>query len=155
TSDLDTGDREAITVSAGEGVAAVVDGGFPQTVVLGEGGWSRLVASCRATLRKEIPPPPREGVVMRIARGLDPLLNASELGELKRLAREVEERFPRRGSKAPWDIEFGLLKGHAWLMQIRPLNVSKIGATHPFLLKLDREAKLAATTLSLDHEVPQ
>ncbi|MEM6531382.1 MAG: PEP/pyruvate-binding domain-containing protein [Myxococcota bacterium] len=154
TTDLETGTRNAITISAGEGVAAVVDGGSPQTVVLGDSGWERLVSSCRATTRKEIPTPPKEGVVVKASEGLDPLLGASELAELKSLAEEVLQKFPTRGSMAPWDIEWGLLDGQAWLMQIRPLKVSRAASTHPYLRELDKNATLTATTVALEEPLP-
>lgn len=149
TTDLETGRRNAMTISAGEGVAAVVDGGSPQTVVLGDDGWERLVGSCRATHRKEIPSPPREGVVLKRAAGWDPLLTDADLKELRSLAREVMKEFPTRGNMAPWDIEWGLLDGKAWLLQIRPLKVASRAATDPFLRSLDERTTLEKTILSL------
>ncbi|MEO0814465.1 MAG: PEP/pyruvate-binding domain-containing protein, partial [Myxococcota bacterium] len=154
TADLETGEQNAITISAGEGVAAVVDGGAPQTVVLGDSGWRRLLSSCRAMTRKEIPRPPGEGVNVKPSLGLDPLLDDQDLNELGSLAREVMQKFPKRGSQAPWDIEWGLLEGKAWLMQIRPLKVSRAAATNPYLRSLDEGARMVETQLDLNVRLP-
>ncbi len=154
TADLETGMQNAITISAGEGVAAVVDGGAPETLVLGDAGWKRLLASCRAVTRKEIPRPPGEGVLLKPALGHDPLLNDDDLKELEGLAREVMRQFPKRGSQAPWDIEFGILDGKAWLMQIRPLKVSRAASTIPFLRSLDQESKMPNGKLDLNARLP-
>lgn len=49
-----------------------------------------------------------------------------EIDEVRRLAREVREKFPperdAQGHVMPWDIEFGFAKGELGLFQIRPLS---------------------------------
>jgi hypothetical protein len=154
TTDLETGDTSQITISASEGVAAVVDGGAPETVVLGPNDGVRLLSSCRAITRKLIPKPPQQSVVVETAMGLDPLLTDAELAEIRQLTAEVLEKIPPTEKGVPWDIEFGLLDGKAYLMQIRPLRVSKSAGAHPYLLDLDAKATFPPGKVNLTEEVP-
>ncbi|MEZ4270944.1 MAG: PEP/pyruvate-binding domain-containing protein [Myxococcota bacterium] len=152
TTDLQGNTPNALTVSASEGVAAVVDGGSPETVVLQEDGTVRLLASSRTLSRKQIPPPPREGVIVTPSTGKDPLLGDAELREIRQLAREVLTKVPPQEG-LPWDIEFGFLHGKAYLMQIRPLRTSQVNVRHPLLVRLDLEAQVPAIRLDMNLEV--
>lgn len=154
TADLENGGAEGLTVSISEGVAAVVDGGAPQTVVVKPGGARTLIASCQAVTRKVIPPPPRQGVEIHLAEGREDLLGAAEIADLTRLAREVEAKVPPAGPNVPWDIEFGFWRGKAYLMQIRPLRTDQSAATHPFLSALDAAAQAAHGPLNLNEALP-
>lgn len=154
TVDLDSGDTRELTVSVGEGVAAVVDGGSPETVVLEQGGTVKHLASYRSWTRKVIPKPPAQGVDTAPATTRDPLLGSAELAELRALAAEVLAKIPMREGKTPWDIEFGMVGGKAFLMQIRPLKVSRAAAANPFLTALDARAALPSGPLSLTEVVP-
>lgn len=153
TTDLENLTPNALTVSVSEGVAAVVDGGAPETVVIGNNQGLRLLSSSRTATRKRIPAAPREGVIVSSAEGRDPLLGNPELEELRRLAAEVKQQIPPEDG-LPWDIEFGFYKGKAWLMQIRPLRTSTHAATHPLLVKLDEATGLPQSTLDLTELVP-
>ncbi len=153
TADLETGESGAITISASEGVAAVVDGGAPETIVVSDRGTIRLVASSRSATCKAIPRPPRQGVVRVSAVGRDPLLREHEIEDLRRLANEVDAKIPSQGD-LPWDIEFGFSEGRAFLMQIRPLRIHKAAAAHPFLCAMDAKAELPAGVLDLAEAVP-
>ncbi|MEE8410459.1 MAG: PEP/pyruvate-binding domain-containing protein [Myxococcota bacterium] len=154
TIDLETGSGDALTVSCSEGVAAVVDGGAPETVVIQGSGEVKLLASSRATTCKRIPPLPRSGVVVVPAGRSGTLLGDKEIAELESLAREVNAKIPPREAGVPWDIEFGFYQGRAYLMQIRPLKISRTAATHPFLKRLDEGATLPTAKLDLSEEVP-
>ncbi len=162
TTDIEGRAQNAITVSASEGVAAVVDGGSPETIVIERGSPGavpkalkvRLLASSRSASRKVIPRPPRGGVILTSTIGQDPLLSDADIAELSHLAQEVEQKIPRRDG-LPWDIEFGLVKHKAWLMQIRPLRTSKAAAQHPFLLGVDRNAAQSDRELDLKGLLPK
>ncbi|OGQ79557.1 MAG: hypothetical protein A2289_03995 [Deltaproteobacteria bacterium RIFOXYA12_FULL_58_15] len=147
TTDLEGKVADAITISASEGVSAVVDGGAPETIVIDLAGTLRLLASARSATRKVIPKPPAQGVVRLPSEGLDPLLGPAAIADLRGLAVEVNEKIP--GKEVPWDIEFGFLGDRAYLMQIRPLRISKSASTHPYLRELDSRAELPATMLDL------
>jgi len=148
TVDLESGDETALTVSVSEGVAAVVDGGAPETLVLESNGAVRLLTSSRTATRKLIPPLPVQGVERRASEGKDPLLDEAALEELRAVANEVVKAIPPEEG-VPWDIEFGFYEGRAYLFQIRPLRASRAPATHPFLTVLDDEAAVLATSVDL------
>ncbi|MBI5511760.1 MAG: hypothetical protein HY903_23640 [Deltaproteobacteria bacterium] len=154
TTDLESGQSGALTISASQGVSAVVDGGAPETIVVDAGGNVRLLASARSATMKVIPRPPQEGIQVVATTGKDPLLGDREIGELKALAAEVQEKIPARGDDMPWDIEFGFVDHHAFLMQIRPLRISRAAATQPFLRALDAQAALPTAPVGLSQEVP-
>lgn len=161
TADIEGRVSPAITVSASEGVAAVVDGGSPETIVIetsagGDPGSApkvRLLASSRSPSRKLIPRPPRQGVILSPTKGDDPLLTAEDITELTRLAAEVEEKIPPRDG-LPWDIEFGLIDHKAWLLQIRPLRSSSAAAQNPFLRRIDAQTGESSVAFSLSAPIP-
>jgi hypothetical protein len=153
TTDLETGAGGALTVSCSEGVAAVVDGGAPETVVIA-GDRVKLLASSRSATKKRIPKPPRSGIELVPSVGREPLLGAAEIAELETLAAEVKRQIPPREAGVPWDIEFGFYRGKAYLMQIRPLKISRAAATHPFLKSLDEHARLPEVALDMAEKIP-
>ena len=155
TVDLETGSTDNLTVSVSEGVAAVVDGGSPETLIVDRNGVTRLLASSRTPTRKVIPAPPEQGVRVMTARGLDPLLGGAEVGELRALADEVKARLSGENrDNTPWDIEFGFADGRAYLMQLRPLRSSRSPATHPFLVGLDTQGDDQVGLLDLSMALP-
>lgn len=153
TTDLENRSADALTVSASEGVAAVVDGGSPETVVIERSGDIRLLASSRSATRKVIPRPPRQGVTVLPAKGMDPLLSEAHHKELRGLADEVQSKIPNPDG-LPWDIEFGILKDKAWLLQIRPLRTSKAASKNPFLQSLESNLRLSDAPVDLSHNLP-
>jgi hypothetical protein len=153
TTDLEDHVPDSITISASEGVAAVVDGGAPETLVVLKDGAVHRLASSRTATRKIIPSPPAEGVVVLGTERVDPLLSASQIIELRGLANEVTAKVASPG-RIPWDIEFGIANNQAYLMQLRPLNVSDAGL-HPYLLSLDAAAATSIAPLKLGDEVPK
>jgi hypothetical protein len=153
TTDLETGAGGALTVSCSEGVAAVVDGGAPETVVI-TGDRVKLLASSRSATKKRIPKPPKSGIEVVPSVGREPLLGAAEIAELETFAGEVKRQIPPREAGVPWDIEFGFYHGKAYLMQIRPLKISRAAATHPFLKSLDEHARLPEVVLDMGEKIP-
>ncbi len=152
TCDLENGSYAALTVSMSEGVAGVVDGGSPETLVLTDEPRPRLLASSRSVTKKLIPKAPKQGVAIEPAVGKDPLLSDKDVAEVRRLWAEVLERVPPKPG-LPWDIELGMLKGKAYLMQIRPLKLSRAAATHPFLVKLDAQEAALPPVVDLAQEL--
>jgi phosphoenolpyruvate synthase/pyruvate phosphate dikinase len=154
TADLESGELGPLTISVSEGVAAVVDGGAPETIVVGQDNATRLLASSRSATQKVIPAPPTQGVVVALAAGHVPLLSPAEINELAGLAQEILQKIPPVDGKVPWDIEFGIVDGKAWLLQIRPLRTSKTPAQHPFLLALDAAQTPPPVSINLGAAVP-
>ncbi len=124
TANLETLDLNELTVNTSEGVAAVVDGGVAESLLVRRNGEVKLLAQARAPYRKMLSE--RGGFVWLPTTGSDYVLNAREIDEVRRLAREVREKFPperdAQGHVMPWDIEFGFAKGELGLFQIRPLS---------------------------------
>jgi hypothetical protein len=123
TVNLETGDRDEITVNVNEGVAAVVDGGVAESLLLRPDGGVRLLAQSRATYRKVALP---EGGFRNVpASGSDYVLAKAEIEQLRIMVERVKRLYPpvrsARGDLLPWDIEFGFEKGALRLFQIRPL----------------------------------
>ncbi len=152
TADLRRGHAPGVTISAGEGVAAVVDGGEGETIVIDERERTWLLASAHAATCKRIPPPPRSGVLVEPARRRV-LLDDRHLAELAELAAEATARMPPAGTR-PWDIEFAFTGHHAWLLQIRPLSAATTAASHPVLRALDVEAPLPVGPLAMNALLP-
>lgn len=153
TTDIETGNEKAITISISEGAAAVVDGGVPETVVITDKGDQRFLASNRTVTCKIIPPPPKEDVVLTATSTRDVLLDKAKTDEIQQLAKEVEDKMPKNGG-IPWDVEFGMIGDKAYLLQIRPLRISKAAARHPLLAAMDEKAKPATGALDLTAAIP-
>jgi len=152
TTDIETGDGNAITVSISEGAAAVVDGGVPETVVIRDDGETRFLASNRTVTCKVIPAPPKEDVVVTATSAREVLLDKAKSEEIRQLAKEVLEKMPK--TDIPWDVEFGIIGDKAFLMQIRPLRISKAASRHPVLAGMDEKASPATGSLDLAAAVP-
>lgn len=122
TVNLETGNRSEITVNVNEGVAAVVDGGVAESLLLQPDG-IRLLAQSRATYRKITLP--TGGFRNVPASGSDYVLEKGEIEQLRKMVARVDELYPPvrglGGDTLPWDIEFGFENGRMRLFQIRPL----------------------------------
>lgn len=154
TADLETGASDAITISATEGVAGVVDGGMPETLVLEQGRHIRLLSSCHTPTRKVVPAPPAGGIVRMLSEGHDPLLSDQAVDDLLLFTKEIQEKMPS-SENIPWDIEFGFSKGKAYLMQIRPLRTSNVAAMHPWLSAWDsQQVPIESGLLNLEEVIP-
>jgi hypothetical protein len=123
TANLATLDMNDLTVNVSEGVAAVVDGGVAESLLLEANGKVRLLAQARSEYRKV--PLPKGGFTKEPASGSDFVLTEAETARLRRLAGEVKAKLKTAkddsGADLPWDIEFGFEGGELRLFQIRPL----------------------------------
>jgi hypothetical protein len=75
------------------------------------------------------------------------------IAEIKNLAGEVTRQMPM-ANNLPWDIEFGLVSGRAYLLQIRPLKAARAPARHPFLVALDGKARSDTSPVDLGVTIP-
>jgi hypothetical protein len=123
TANLGTLAATDLTVNVNEGVAAVVDGGVSESLLLEAGGKTKLLAQARAAYKKVALA--GGGFAKAPTSGSDYVLAESEIEQLRGLAREVKVKLkPARdnqGEGLPWDIEFGFEKAELRLFQIRPL----------------------------------
>jgi phosphoenolpyruvate synthase/pyruvate phosphate dikinase len=151
TANLSTLAFTDLTVNVNEGVAAVVDGGVSESLLLEGNGEVRLLAQARAAYKK-VPLP--AGDYARVpASGSDYVLSGDEISQLRGLARDVRSRLKPaqdgQGAELPWDIEFGFEKGRLRLFQIRPLVRYREAKTLDALGALDSGVK-ADRTVPLD-----
>lgn len=151
TVNLETLNRDEITVNVNEGVAAVVDGGTAESLLLRPDGSVRLLAQARAPYRRIALP---AGGFDEIATtGRDFVLEPGEILQLRELVAKVEAEYPKAldgaGEPLPWDIEFGFERGQLRLFQIRPLVRYRERATLERLARLEGP-RTAARTVDLD-----
>ncbi len=123
TANLETLDLAEMTVNTSEGVAAVVDGGVAESILVKSSGEVRLLEQARAPYRKLLSD--KGGFVILPTTGSDYILSEADIAQVRQLASDVKSKFPpekdAQGNVMPWDIEFGFAKGELWLFQIRPL----------------------------------
>ncbi|MBI4889011.1 MAG: hypothetical protein HY821_00210 [Acidobacteria bacterium] len=141
TANLSTLELNDLTVNVNEGVAAVVDGGVSESLLLEGSGQVRLLAQARAAYKKV--PLPKGGFARVPTSGSDWVLSQDEIGQLRALAKDVKAKLKSarddRGAELPWDIEFGFEKGELRLFQIRPLVRYREALTLEALASLESE----------------
>ncbi len=151
TADLTTLDTSGITVNMNEGVAAVVDGGVSESLLLRADGTVRLLAQARSAYRKLALP--TGGFQEVPTSGSDWVLNDAEIAQLRKLAGDVKERFPVQDPSAaglPWDIECGFEAGQLRLFQIRPLVRYREAQILEALGSLDAPQRVTSPVVQLD-----
>lgn len=150
TMDLESGDTTAITVNASEGIAAVVDGGVAESLLLTADGGTKLLQQARNPYRKAVRPD--GGLINVPTTGSDTVLLPDEIRQLRVMVADVERKYPPEmapdGTKLPWDIEFGFERGSLRLFQIRPLARFREIQTLERLSRLD--AGSSPVEVSLD-----
>ncbi len=152
TTDVDSGDRQWLTIAVGEGVGGAVEGQAVEELrVRRSDGKLRLLAQASSPLRAE--PAPTGGIRKVPASGADVVLSANEIEQLRALADDVERRFPMPvgsdGLPAPADIEFGFADGQLALFQIRPFVESLRARRSEYLINMDKQGSDAAQPVDL------
>ncbi len=156
TSDIETGDRQWLSIAISEGVGGAVEGQAAEELrVHRDSGEVRLLAQASAPLRAE---PVATGGVRKVpASGHDTVLLPQEIARLRTLVDDVERRFPmpevQSGLRAPADIEFGFRHGQLALFQIRPFVESTRARSSQYLIDMDRVGSGGVDLINL-HEVP-
>jgi phosphoenolpyruvate synthase/pyruvate phosphate dikinase len=116
------GASPGVTVSAAWGVGGGVGGEATETLVLHDDGRETLVSEAKSPYRRRLR---AEGGLALVPARDGPVLTDSDKQALRRLAREVGERYTpvldADGRPRPWDIEYGFVDGELTLFQIRPL----------------------------------
>ncbi|MFZ1957211.1 MAG: PEP/pyruvate-binding domain-containing protein, partial [Desulfobacterales bacterium] len=152
TQDLDTGDREVISVAINEGVGGAVDGQAAESLrVDTRNGSVRVMATATAPWRRR---PASGGEIEKLpASGTDTVLQPAEIKRLIVFARdELPQKFPPitddAGRPAAADVEFGFVDGQLRLFQIRPFLESSSTQGNSYLMEMDR-----SLGVSLDRNV--
>lgn len=140
TQDMDTGDRDVLSVAVNEGVGGAVDGQAAETVrIARRTGEVRLMAS--ATAMRRMVPQAKGGLARLPTSGAETLLLPDEVKQLVAFADEIPTKFPQLGEDgkpAAADVEFAFVGGKLWLLQIRPLNESRAARSASYLIEMDK-----------------
>ncbi|RLA09622.1 MAG: hypothetical protein DRQ54_02165 [Gammaproteobacteria bacterium] len=140
TQDIDTGDREILSVAVNEGVGGAVDGQSSESLRIDtRDGSVRVLAMATAPWRSN--PAAGGGVDKLPVSGDESVLQPNEITQLIEFTQELPQRFPPitddQGNPAPADIEFGFLDGKLHLFQLRPFLESRKARGSDYLSKMD------------------
>jgi len=142
TQDLDTGDRQVISVAVNEGVGGAVDGQAAESLRIDtRDGSVRVMATATAPWRRR--PADNGGIEKLPATGAESGLQPAEIRRLISFAREeLPARFPPitddAGNPAAADVEFGFVDGQLRLFQIRPFLESRSARGNALLVNMDQ-----------------
>ncbi len=140
TQDVDSGDRGVLSVAANEGVGGAVDGQAAESLRIDtRTGAVRLMAS--ATAPRRMVPLASGGLASLPVTGSETVLQTGEIQQLIAVAEEIAKRVPQvgeDGQPAAADVEFAFVNGRLWLLQIRPLNESRLARGNSYLVGMDR-----------------
>ncbi len=142
TQDLDTGDREVLSVAINEGVGGAVDGQAAESLRIDtRTGAVRVMATATAPWRRR--PAAGGGIEKLPASGSDSVLQPGEVEQLIEFARtDLPQRFPAitddAGRPAAADVEFGFVDGRLRLFQIRPFLESSSARGNAYLIGMDQ-----------------
>ena len=140
TQDIDTGDRQVLSVAVNEGVGGAVDGQSSESLRIDtRDGSVRVLAMATAPWRRN--PSASGGVDKLPVSGDEHVLQPDEIKQLIQFTKELPQRFPPitddQGNPAPADIEFGFLDGKLHLFQLRPFLESRKARGSEYLSKMD------------------
>ncbi|MFT4560792.1 MAG: hypothetical protein ACI9BW_000527 [Gammaproteobacteria bacterium] len=140
TQDIDSGDKNWLSVAVNEGVGGAVDGQSAESlrinIVTGD---VKLMAAATASVRRKVDL--AGGVKKLPVSSSEFVLLNEDIDQLITLAKELPTRFPAivdaSGHATPADIEFGFLNGELKLFQIRPFLENDQARNNSLLQELD------------------
>jgi len=140
TQDVDSGDRDVLSVAVNEGVGGAVEGQAAESMRIDKRtGNVRLMAA--ATAPRRMVPLATGGVAKVPTSGAETLLKAEDVRQLIAFSDEITKRFQQfddRGQPAAADVEFAFVEGRLALLQIRPFNESRQAQASAHLAKMDQ-----------------
>jgi Pyruvate phosphate dikinase, AMP/ATP-binding domain len=140
TQDVDTGDRDVLSVAVNEGVGGAVEGQAAESVRIDrKTGNVRLMAT--ATAPRRMAPLAKGGIAKLPTSGAETLLGPGEVKQLVAFAEEIAAKFPQPGEDGKpvaADVEFAFVDGRLWLLQIRPFNESRAARRASHLIEMDK-----------------
>jgi len=141
TQDIDSGDREILSVAVNEGVGGAVDGQSSESLRIDtRDGSVQVLAMATAPWRRN---PAASGGIEKVpVSGDEAVLQPGEIQQLIAFSKALPQRFPSitddQGNPAPADIEFGFLDGRLQLFQLRPFLESRRARGSNYLSSMDR-----------------
>ncbi|HSF14354.1 MAG TPA: PEP/pyruvate-binding domain-containing protein [Vicinamibacteria bacterium] len=144
TQDLETGDRDVLSIAVNEGAEGAVQGQAAETLRVDmRDGSVRLLAAATAPWREVAVA--TGGVVKQRASGAEAVLLPDEIEQLIGFARTLPSRFPPivDGEDQPTaaDVEFAFVGGKLYLLQIRPFNESARARENLYLQQIDQGSR--------------
>ena len=141
TEDIDTGNRDIISIAVNEGVGGAVDGQSAESLRVNMSDASVLVlATATAPLRRQ--PSSKGGLDKLPVSGSETLLQPKEIAQMIEFAKELPQKFPSivddAGNPAPADVEFGFLDGELHLFQLRPFLQNHSVQGTAYLVNMDK-----------------
>ena len=148
TQDIDTGDKNVVSVAINEGLGGAVDGQAAESLRIAlDGSGVQVLATATAPWRRV--PNSQGGLTILSSSGSDVVLEPVEIDQVIDFARHLPEKFPSivddDGNTAPADVEFGFVNNELRLFQVRPFLDSKSAQGINYLQQMD--AQLANTRL--------
>jgi phosphoenolpyruvate synthase/pyruvate phosphate dikinase len=158
TKDIDSGNRDWLSVAVNEGVGGAVSGQAAESLRINRRtGEVRLMAEASAPFRQQLNP--GGGMIKLRASGDDQILQPDEIRKLVAFADSLPHRFPpivdAQGRPVPADVEFGFLEGKLWLFQIRPFLESASTRADAYLRSMDSARRTRADEVVLLDAVPK
>lgn len=149
TEDIDTGDRNILSVAVNEGVGGAVDGQSAESLRINmQDGSVRVLATATAPYKKL--PSPKGGMVKLPVSGSEEILKPDEIKQLISFAKGLPKKFPSivddQGRPAPADVEFGFLDGKLHLFQLRPFLQNDQVQGLSYLVNMDKALHKNADT---------
>lgn len=148
TQDIDTGNREIVSVAVNEGLGGAVDGQAAESLRIPlDGSHVRVLATATAVSRRV--PDPKGGLLFLPSSGSDTVLQKDEIAQVIDFAQHLPDTFPPitddEGNSAPADVEFGFLNGDLRLFQLRPFLDSKAARGIEYLHEMEARHKVAGS----------
>lgn len=141
TEDIDTGNRQIISVAVNEGVGGAVDGQSAESLRINvNNGSVKVLATATAPWYRL--PGASGGVLKLPASGGWTVLQPAEIEQMIQFTKDLPKRFPAitddQGNSAPADVEFGFLDGKMHLFQLRPFLQSREAQGNAYLINMDK-----------------
>jgi len=157
TADVNTGDRDYLSVAVNEGVGGAVEGQSAESVRIDRRTGTVLLLALASDPTRHVPDP-RGGIDELPASGSETLLKPDYVRQLIDISAEIPRRFPPitddEGHPAPADVEFGFAGGRLQLLQIRPFLESRAARGSTYLQGIDRPVRQHAGAPVKMSEVP-
>jgi hypothetical protein len=158
TQDIDTGNRNVVSVAINEGLGGAVDGQAAESLRIPLDGSSvQVLATATAPWRRV--PDPKGGLTFLPSSGSDTVLQPAEVDQVIDFARHLPDKFPAitddEGNSAPADVEFGFVDGDLRLFQLRPFLDSKMAGGISYLQQMDAVLKNTASIKVNMNGVPE
>lgn len=134
TKGITSGAPSDLTVAFSRGAGGAVEGQAAESYLLKPNGESILLSPAREPFYRRLPA--SGGTSTHVATFEEPILDARNRDNLRRLAYEVQRTLPSAPgieSEGPFDVELGFKDDEIWLFQVRPFVENKRAVSSEYL----------------------